>query len=411
MRPAAAAGWPCQFAAVLLHVPGGCAAWWCDRCGECAVLQEEGSLDEPGLEWSADDAEIAKLHQPKQVGSERPMYWPGRLAAQRGRTPTSRACTHSGLPPLPPLQDAQEFKSETELEQIAKRDGYGHLFSKFGTMVEGLRACDAVDSLVDASAIDTLLSNFIVPLQSGARRGGAQHAGPAARLPGAQQGARPRQRRPSGSPSLRARCTDDISKPDPRRPEVYRVHCSLNINTETGRLSARRPNLQNQPALEKDRYKARAAAPRRRAHAQQGCLAGGHPASYNPGPKRAERRRLPRPAPAALQVRKAFTADVKAGKTLIVADYGQLELRILAHMANCTSMIEAFKLGGDFHSRTALGMYDHIKEAIEKGEAPAAAARRCTARASGHAAGQLARLCAAPHPPGRRPCSCACAPA
>ena len=36
---------------------------------------------------------------------------------------------------------------------------------------------------------------------------------------------------------------------------VYRVHCSLNINTETGRLSARRPNLQNQPALEKDRYK------------------------------------------------------------------------------------------------------------------------------------------------------------
>jgi DNA polymerase-1 len=35
----------------------------------------------------------------------------------------------------------------------------------------------------------------------------------------------------------------------------HRVHCSLNINTETGRLSARRPNLQNQPALEKDLYK------------------------------------------------------------------------------------------------------------------------------------------------------------
>jgi len=39
---------------------------------------------------------------------------------------------------------------------------------------------------------------------------------------------------------------------------------------------------------------------------------------------------------------------------LIVADYGQLELRILAHMTNCVGMIEAFKLGGDFHSRTAL---------------------------------------------------------
>lgn len=38
-------------------------------------------------------------------------------------------------------------------------------------------------------------------------------------------------------------------------PVLHRVHCSLNINTETGRLSARRPNLQNQPALEKDRYK------------------------------------------------------------------------------------------------------------------------------------------------------------
>lgn len=35
------------------------------------------------------------------------------------------------------------------------------------------------------------------------------------------------------------------------------------------------------------------------------------------------------------QVRKAFRADVAAGKTLVVADYGQLELRILAHMANC----------------------------------------------------------------------------
>jgi hypothetical protein len=63
-------------------------------------------------------------------------------------------------------------------------------------------------------------------------------------------------------------------------------------------------------------------------------------------------------------VRKAFTADVGAGRTLVVADYGQLELRILAHMAGCTSMVRAFEAGGDFHSRTALGMYDHIQEAI-----------------------------------------------
>ena len=67
------------------------------------------------------------------------------------------------------------------------------------------------------------------------------------------------------------------------------------------------------------------------------------------------------------QVRRAFTADVAAGNTLVVADYGQLELRLLAHMAGCRSMLEAFKLGGDFHSRTALGMYDHIKDAVANG--------------------------------------------
>ena len=68
-----------------------------------------------------------------------------------------------------------------------------------------------------------------------------------------------------------------------------------------------------------------------------------------------------------VQVRKAFTADLSKGHTLVVADYGQLELRILAHLASCKSMINAFELGGDFHSRTALGMYDHIKEAIDTG--------------------------------------------
>jgi DNA polymerase I-like protein with 3'-5' exonuclease and polymerase domains len=92
-----------------------------------------------------------------------------------------------------------------------------------------------------------------------------------------------------------------------------RVHCSLNINTETGRLSCRRPNLQNQPALEKDRY----------------------------------------------FIRKAFRAEV--GNTLVVADYGQLELRILAHMTNCKSMISAFASGGDFHSRTAADMFDFVQ--------------------------------------------------
>jgi DNA polymerase-1 len=99
-----------------------------------------------------------------------------------------------------------------------------------------------------------------------------------------------------------------------------RVHCSLNINTETGRLSSRKPNMQNQPALEKDKYK----------------------------------------------IRQAFMAS--PGNNLIVADYGQLELRLLASMTDCTSMIDAFEAGGDFHSRTALGMFKYIQDAVANGD-------------------------------------------
>jgi DNA polymerase-1 len=66
------------------------------------------------------------------------------------------------------------------------------------------------------------------------------------------------------------------------------------------------------------------------------------------------------------KIRQAFIAS--PGNSLIVADYGQLELRILAHLASCESMKEAFIAGGDFHSRTAMNMYPHIREAVENGE-------------------------------------------
>uniref|UniRef100_A0A7N0TZ66 DNA-directed DNA polymerase n=1 Tax=Kalanchoe fedtschenkoi TaxID=63787 RepID=A0A7N0TZ66_KALFE len=147
---------------------------------------------------------------------------------------------------------------------------YGTAYEAFGGGHQGKEACHAIAALCQMCSIDSLISNFILPLQ------GSHISG-----------------------------------------KNGRIHCSLNINTETGRLSARRPNLQNQPALEKDRYK----------------------------------------------VRQAFIAA--PGKSLVVADYGQLELRILAHLANCKSMIEAFKAGGDFHSRTAMNMYPHIREAVE----------------------------------------------
>lgn len=66
------------------------------------------------------------------------------------------------------------------------------------------------------------------------------------------------------------------------------------------------------------------------------------------------------------KIRQAFIPE--KGKKLIVADYGQVELRLLAHMTDCESMIDAFKKGGDFHSRTAIGMYDNIKKEIEEGK-------------------------------------------
>jgi DNA polymerase I len=65
------------------------------------------------------------------------------------------------------------------------------------------------------------------------------------------------------------------------------------------------------------------------------------------------------------KIRQAFRAS--AGKKFIVADYGQLELRVLAHITNCKAMIDAFTQGGDFHSRTAIGMFPYIKKDVEDG--------------------------------------------
>ncbi|GJN12315.1 hypothetical protein PR202_ga30584 [Eleusine coracana subsp. coracana] len=161
--------------------------------------------------------------------------------------------------------------SEDLKQDVDDKSSYGTAYEAFGGGKKGKEACHAIATLCEICSIDSLISNFILPLQG-----------------------------------------DHISCKEGR------IHCSLNINTETGRLSARTPNLQNQPALEKDRYK----------------------------------------------IRQAFVAA--PGNSLIVADYGQLELRILAHLTNCKSMLDAFKAGGDFHSRTAMNMYQHIRDAVEE---------------------------------------------
>lgn len=184
-----------------------------------------------------------------------------------------------GMKPLQFTPGGQPQASAAILKKLAgsnlfgdEKDAvYGEAFKFFGGGESGKEACRAIGALANIGQIDATITNFLVPLQA--------------------------------------------------LPDKYgRIHCSLNLNTETGRLSARRPNLQNQPALEKDQYK----------------------------------------------IRDAFIAE--PGNTLIVADYGQLELRLLAHITNCASMISAFEQGGCFHSRTAVGMYPHIKEAVETGK-------------------------------------------
>lgn len=58
----------------------------------------------------------------------------------------------------------------------------------------------------------------------------------------------------------------------------------------------------------------------------------------------------------AREVRKAFVAS--PGNILYAADYSQIELRVLAHMADETNMIDAFKEGIDIHTRTAMAIFD-----------------------------------------------------
>lgn len=89
-------------------------------------------------------------------------------------------------------------------------------------------------------------------------------------------------------------------------PESERVHTSYSmVGASTGRLSSSDPNLQNIPI-----------------RTQEGR-----------------------------QIRTAFVPE--DGHLLISADYSQIELRLVAHIANEVSMISAFNEGVDIHAQTA----------------------------------------------------------
>ena len=56
------------------------------------------------------------------------------------------------------------------------------------------------------------------------------------------------------------------------------------------------------------------------------------------------------------RIRDAFTAS--EGRKLVVADYSQIELRILAHMTGEQALVESFMKGEDIHTRTASEVFD-----------------------------------------------------
>ena len=89
-------------------------------------------------------------------------------------------------------------------------------------------------------------------------------------------------------------------------PQTHRIHTSYSmVGASTGRLSSSDPNLQNIPI-----------------RTQEGR-----------------------------QIREAFIA--KEGYSLISADYSQIELRLVAHVAGEQSMLTAFQQEIDIHSQTA----------------------------------------------------------
>ena len=57
------------------------------------------------------------------------------------------------------------------------------------------------------------------------------------------------------------------------------------------------------------------------------------------------------------QIRKAFVAG-GPDRVLLVADYSQIELRVMAHLSGDEAMGEAFAAGKDFHAATAAKVFD-----------------------------------------------------
>jgi len=111
------------------------------------------------------------------------------------------------------------------------------------------------------------------------------------------------------------------SLPDLIDPDTGRVHTTFNqASTTTGRLSSTNPNLQNIPI----------------------------------------RTEIGRP------VRACFVAE--RGARLLSADYSQVELRVLAHVAEEEVLKEIFRAGEDVHAATAAEVFEISREEVDVGQ-------------------------------------------
>jgi DNA polymerase-1 len=63
------------------------------------------------------------------------------------------------------------------------------------------------------------------------------------------------------------------------------------------------------------------------------------------------------------QIRQCFTAE--PGNVLVVADYSQIELRIMAHLSGEPTLLESFARGEDIHTRTAAEVFGYAEDQVD----------------------------------------------